>query len=209
MNDEIHQVVRRTRQYWFTDGFVEISLGGIFVILGIYFYLQSALPPDSLILFILQAGFVLVIFGAIFLGKYIVNRLKSRLTFPRTGYVSYQTATKKQRVISVGVALTMTVLITTLFLTTSISMNWIPAITGFVVAILWLISASRVGLVRFYLLAVFSLVMGVGLSLSGLELYPSLSTYYVIIGLSLILSGALALSIYLRQLPASNENNPA
>jgi hypothetical protein len=209
MNDEIDQVVKRTRQYWFTDGFVEISLGGIFIILGIYFYLQSALPPDSLLLFILQAGFVLVIFGAVFMGKYIVNRLKSRLTFPRTGYVAYQPATKKQRMLSVGIALTMAALIAALFLTTPISMNWIPAITGFVVAIVWLISASRVGLVRFYLLAVFSSVMGVGLSLSGLETYLSLSIYYAIIGLSLILSGALALSKYLRQLPAMNENNLA
>jgi hypothetical protein len=208
MNDEIQQVVKRTRQYWFTDGFVEISMGGIFLILALYFYLQSVLPPESLILLILQAGFILVIFGTLFLGKRLVNRLKSRVTFPRSGYVAYQVPSNKQRILSMGIALVIAALIAGLFITTPTSLNWIPAITGFIVAIVWLISGARVGLIRFFVLSVVSMVLGTGLSLSGLETYFSLSIYYAAMGLSLILSGTLTLANYLRQ-PVSMNNDIA
>ncbi|MFC1923666.1 hypothetical protein ACFLY4_10305, partial [Chloroflexota bacterium] len=130
MNDE--HVVQRTRQYWFSDGLVELSVGGTFIILGLYFYIQSILPSGSL---------VLLAIGVIFLSRYVVNKFKSHLTFPRTGYVSYNRATKKQRIVSAGIAIFIAALNIALFLATPLSLNWIPAITGLVVGIIWLISA--------------------------------------------------------------------
>ena len=77
MNDELEHVVQRTRQYWFSDGLVELSVGGTFIILGLYFYIQSILPSESLVLLAIQAGFVFLLFGVIFLSRYVVNKFKS------------------------------------------------------------------------------------------------------------------------------------
>ena len=209
MNDELELVVQRTRQYWFADGLVELSVGGTFIILGLYFYIQSILPSESLVLLAVQAGFVFLLFGVIFLSRYVVNRFKSHLTFPRTGYVSYNRASKKHRIVSAGIAIFIAALNIALFLTTPLSLNWIPAITGLVVGFIWLISAFRVGLLRFYLQSILSLLLGVGLSLARLETYQSLALYYTVMGLVLILSGGLTLIKYLHQNPPLNNESTA
>ena len=209
MNDELEHVVQRTRQYWFADGLVELSVGGTFIILALYFYIQSILPSGSLVLLAIQAAFVFLLFGVIFLSRYVVNKSKSHLTIPRTGYVSYNRASKKQRIVSAGFAIFIAALNIALFLATPLSLNWIPAITGLVVGIIWLISAFRVGLLRFYLQSILSLLLGVGLSLARLETYQSLAIYYAVMGLVLILSGGLTLINYLRQNPPLENDSPA
>lgn len=114
-----------------------------------------------------------------------------------------------QRMLSIGLVLFIVTLIVGLFLTTTIAMNWIPAITGVIVSIIWLISTARVGLIRLYVQSLLSLLLGVGLSLASLETYQSLAVYYAVMGLVLILSGELTLIRYLRQNPPLENNSPA
>lgn len=137
-----------------------------------------------------------------------MKKFKSRLTFPRTGYVSYKRASKKQRIVSASLAIIIVSIIIALLLTTSLSLNWIPAITGLIVGIIWLISAIRVGLIRFYLQSILSLLLGVGLSLARLETYQSLAIYYAVMGTVLLISGGVTLAKYLRQFPTSENDSP-
>ena len=206
MNDNIDYVVQRIRQYWFSDGIVELSVGGLFLILGVYFYLQSTLPTGSFLLVGLQVGLVFLLFGAIFLNRYLVDKLKSRLIFPRTGYVSYMRASKKQRLVSIGIVCIIAAINAALFLTTPLSIYWVPSITGLIVGSLWLISAFRVGLLRFYLQSILAFLLGVILSLSNLEIYLGLALFYAILGCVLVLSGGWTLAAYLRQHPTLEEN---
>lgn len=201
MDKNINQVMRRTRQYWFSDGLVELSVGLLFLVLGIHFYLQSTLPEGSLLLLALQVGFVLLLFGAIFLSRYLVNKFKTRLTTPRTGYVSYKRASRKQRLVSIIIISIIAVLNAAVFLTTPISLNWVPAITGLVVGSLWLISAVRVGLLRFYLQSILAYLLGILLSFSSMEIFLSLALFYGFIGGVLVLSGGWTLVHYLRNNP--------
>ena len=201
MDNNIHQVMQRTRQYWLSDGLVELSVGLLFLVLGIYFFLQSTLPDDSLLLVALQVGFGLLLFGAILLSRYLVNKFKTRLTTPRTGYVSYKGATRKQRLFSIIIVSVIAVLNAALFLATPISLKWVPAITGLVVGSLWLISAARVGILRFYLQSILAYLLGILLSFSSMEIFLSLALFYGIIGGVLILSGGWTLVHYLRNNP--------
>lgn len=209
MNDEPHHILQRIRQYWFSDGLVELSVGSIFIILGLYFYLQTILPSGSMIMFILQASFVLLLLGIIVLSRYLVKVLKTRLTFPRTGYVRYRQATTKQRFLSFSVSLIIASLILVMFATTPLSIQWLPAVTGLIVGIIWLISAVRVGLLRFYLQAAASAILGVALSLLSWEPFQSLAVYYAVMGLVLIMSGGLILSRYLRTSQSIENDSPA
>ena len=209
MNDNIDNVVQRTRQYWFSDGIVELSVGGLFIILGIYFFLQSTLPTGSFLLVGLQVGFVFILVGAIFLSRYLVDKFKSRLTFPRTGYVSYKRASRKQRLVSIGIVCIIAGFNAALFLTTPLSIYWVPAITGLIVGSLWLISAIRVGLLRFFLQSILAFLLGVILSLSNLEIYLGLAFFYGILGSVLVLSGGWTLAAYLRKHPPLDENQQA
>ena len=205
MNDDIDQVIQRTRQYWFSDGIVEISIGLLFLILGLYFYLQSLLAPGSSILILLQVGFVFLLIGSIFVSRFIVTKLKSRFITPRTGYVSYKRASKKQRTLSIAIVCLIAVINTVLFLSTPRSMNWVPAVSGLIVGSLWLISAFRVGLLRFYLQAILAYLMGALLSFTHLDLNQNLALFYGVLGGVLILSGGFTLSKYLRSSPPLKE----
>jgi len=206
MNNDLDNVIQRTRKYWFVDGIVEISVGSLFLILALYFYLQSRLPAGSLLLIGLQVGFVLLLFGGIFLSRYLVNKLKTRLTIPRTGYVSYKRASRKQRLVSIGVVFLIAGFNAVLFLITPISVAWIPAISGLIVGSLWLVSAIRVGLLRFYLQSILAYMLGVILSLLSFEIYLGLALFYGILGCVLVLSGGWTLAVYLRQHPALDQN---
>jgi hypothetical protein len=206
MKNNLEQITKRTRQYWFSDGFVEIVNGVIFLLLGVYFYVQYSLPSGSLWLFLLQAGFVILLIGAIFLGGRLVNILKTRFTYPRTGYIGFRTPPKANRWISAGLALLMVILLLALFNATPISLNWLPATTGFIIAAFWLISAARVRVLRFYFLAVMSMILGAGLSFAHIGVLQGIAAYYSGMGLILIGSGGLTLAKYLRQSPEIDEN---
>ena len=203
------KVIQKTRQYWFSDGIVEISIGALFLILGLYFYLQFLLPTGSLLLIGLQVGFVFLLVGAIYLSRSLVNKLKSRLTIPRTGYVSYKRASRTQRLVSIGIVCFIAGINVVLFLTSPLSLNWVPAITGLIVGSLWLISAFRVGLLRFYLQAILAYLLGVILSMSNLDIYLGLALFYGILGCVLLLSGGWTLAAYLHHHPPLEEGQQA
>ncbi|UCE00640.1 MAG: hypothetical protein JSV42_07975, partial [Chloroflexota bacterium] len=79
------------------------------------------------------------------------------------------------------------------------------ATTGLIVGFVWLISAARVGLLRFYLQSIVSFLLGIGLSLSGMDTYPSLAVYYAGMGLILLISGCVILVRYLHDFPTEGD----
>ncbi len=88
--NEIRDMEKRTRRYFYDDGFVEIAVGILFLLLGGYFYASVALPAASSVKSWLDASLVLVIAAGVFLVGWLVRFLKHRITYPRTGYVAYK-----------------------------------------------------------------------------------------------------------------------
>jgi hypothetical protein len=123
--------------------------------------------------------------------------------------VSYKRASRKQRLVSIGIVCIIAGFNAALFLTTPLSIYWVPAITGLIVGSLWLISAIRVGLLRFFLQSILAFLLGVILSLSNLEIYLGLAFFYGILGSVLVLSGGWTLAAYLRKYPSLDENQQA
>ena len=93
--DDMQQVERRVKRYWYTDGIAEISSGGMFLLLGLYFGVQGYFGETSLVSIILQVSMVLLMVGGIFGVRWLVNTLKTRLTYPRTGFVEYRVNEKE------------------------------------------------------------------------------------------------------------------
>jgi len=59
----------------------------MFFLLGLYFGVQGYLGENSLVSVILQISLTLIMIGGAFGVRWVVNILKARLTYPRTGYV--------------------------------------------------------------------------------------------------------------------------
>ena len=208
MQKDIVDVEQRVKRYWYTDGIGELIGGGMFLLMGVYFALQEFLGQDSLVSGILQASLILVMIGGMFIGRRLINALKARVTYPRTGYVEYQVdegAIKSRRIWVMLLAFAISAL-TMVFVRLFQFFDSIVAITGVAVGlILVILRAKSARLTRFYVLGAVSVLLGVGLSVSGHPNAYSLGLFYVLMGLGFMISGGLTLRRYLEENPLPAE----
>jgi hypothetical protein len=198
MSNDFSKIQQSTFRYWYIDGLYEISFGGISLLLSGYFYIQSRLIEKSLLYQVLNLGLVILIVGGGFLANKLVIYIKERLTYPRTGYITYHPKPGKSRWVGMVVGAVMAALIAWMFTRRPGSLVWMPAATGVLIGGVWLMLGLRVDLLRFYILAAASIVIGLGLSLTESGDLFGLSAYYGLTGLVLIFAGGCTLYQYLR-----------
>lgn len=211
MQNNFSDVEQRVKRYWYTDGIGELIGGGMFILLGIYFGLQEFLGQDSMLGGILQVSLILVMIGGMAIGRRLVSTLKTRLTYPRTGYVEYQVDEHKIKSRQIWVAILAFTIsaLTMIFIRLFQSFDSIVAVTGIAVGlILIILRAKASGLSRFYILGVISVLLGLTLSVSRLPNGYSLGLFYGLMGVCFIISGGLTLRRYLEEnpLPAEQQN---
>ena len=202
MND-LNKTIRRTQQYWFEDGLVELLLGLLFLVLSGLFWWQVVTDSEYGALIGGIAMPFIIILGAILLGV-TLRWLKQRLVYPRTGYVTYAKPTNKQRGLSgllgliIGAAMAVT--ITQLELA-EMATAFIGVGVGFALFML----GNRVGLLRFHLLAVW--VVAVGVVIAFLVVDENVASTYALglIGLGLMFSGAIGFWRYWQNSEPGND----
>lgn len=211
MKDPIQQAQQRALQYSFVDGSMEFFLGGLCLLLGLYFYAHASLSQESLLFNLLDAGLVLLIIGGVYLARPLLRRFKERITYPRSGYVAYRREYGLKRglrmVLSGGVGMLVSLMMTLLFTNARLGAIWMPVITGMVFSLVLLIFAYRSGLLRMYLLALAAAAIGGGLMYANLDEMQGLAAFYSLMAAALLLSGGLTLWRYLRSTPLAEEQD--
>jgi hypothetical protein len=208
--DEMKQVEQRVRRYWYTDGIAELASGGMFFLLGLYFGVLGYFEEGSLVSVILQVSMVLLMVGGAFGVRWLVNSLKSRLTYPRTGFVEYRVNEKDAKVRRyVVIAVAMLVAIASLVLVDYIrSLESMVLVTGVLVGIIFItLRGKSSGLRRFYVLGGLAIVLGISLAYSGLPQVYTLALFYGLLGVAILISGGLVLQRYLAENPVISEND--
>jgi len=208
--NDMKQVEQRVRRYWYTDGIAELVSGGMFLLLGLYFGILGYFEEGSLVSVILQVSMVLVFIGGAFVVRWLVTKLKSRLTYPRTGYVEYRVKdnnTRKRRLLIVISAIVISV-------GTMVLVNYVGELqsmvlfTGLLVGAIFIAVRGRSsGLKRFYVLGGLAIFLGVILAWSGLTEIYTLSLFYGLLGIAIMLSGGLVLRRYLADNPSRLGNS--
>lgn len=203
---EFAQVEKRIKSLWYRDGIGELAAGLVLVLLGAYFAIGQYVGPQSPINTILEPSLVLVLLGLFALGRWVVEALKTRLVYPRTGFVEYhadepRTPNRILAAVAAGLLAAAFVLISTRLAT----LQAVPALTGLlggVVLVLWQFKLSGTG--RFLLLAVLSLALELILGASSLPEAYAIALYYALMGLALLVSGGLVLGHFVRHNPIRN-----
>ena len=208
MKTNLSDVEQRVNRYWYTDGLGELIGGSMFLLLGLYFAIQDFLGPESPLSAMLQASLALLLIGGAFASRRLINALKTRITYPRTGYVEYRVNQKEagsKRVLAFILAFTVAALAVA-FVGIFKSFNSMVAVTGFIVGmILVLLRAKSSGLMRFYFLGALSAVLGLAISTRGFSEGYALGLYYALMGVCFLISGGLTLAHYLRENPLPAE----
>ncbi|MGB7874957.1 MAG: hypothetical protein WBL25_11290 [Anaerolineales bacterium] len=208
-NYDMKQVEKRVKRYWYTDGIAELASGGMFLLLGLYFGVLGYFEEGSLVSVILQVSMVLVMVGGAFGVRWLVNTLKSRLTYPRTGYVEYRVNEKDAKMRRyVVMAVAMSFAIASIVLIDFIrGLESMVLFTGVIVGVIFIaLRGKSSGLKRFYLLGGLSIVLGITLAFSKLSQVYSLSLFYGLLGIGILISGALVMRQYLDENPLRSEH---
>lgn len=204
MDQNFHAIQQRVRRYWFKDGIGEMMVGGLFLLLALYFAGHRWLPSDTNAPLYLDGSLVLVLVVGIFFTRRLIGIFKTNITYPRTGYVEYypgKADTIPARIFIFLSALGFGLLLVVIGRYVG-SFKWLPAFLGILLSVILVIIRTRaIDLNRFYYLAAASTVLGVAASLSGLPAYYSTSLYYALFGFVLIFFGGKALAKYLHENP--------
>ncbi|MGB9799790.1 MAG: hypothetical protein ACPLUL_06830 [Thermanaerothrix sp.] len=195
----LNEWLRRPQRYWYADGLAEMAVGGIFLLVALTSLAAGLLPPgpwQNLTPAILQA---LVIIGGVLGARVLVRTLKERITYPRTGWVTYRRPSSGRRwlltstsfILATGLAL----LIITLGKT--VGQRWLPLVSGFLIAFATA-AGWRLRLARLLILALYILGVGIGLTLLAPPDPFDAVLFFGLVGLGWLTSGGSALWTYLR-----------
>jgi hypothetical protein len=199
MNNPINQAANRARRYWYVDGLNEAAFGGLCFLLGVYFQVQDGLRITSLIRQILEAGLVLLIVAMVLLLNKLVNFLKERITYPRSGYVSYRRPNTIRRLATGLLAAAIASVLSAVLMIAPPGLDWMAGLTGLALAAVWLFLAWRFQLSRFLALSLVSLGGGIFLALMQPDGVAGVAAMYFLEGAALLVSGGITFWAYLRK----------
>ena len=202
MKNDIDKVIQRTHRYWYEDGLAEIASGCMFAVCGLFLLMIRVARPGSPLACIMAVGLTsLVAFGGLAVSR-AVKAVKNRVTYPRTGYVSYRHPGSSGRpwIIGAGVGIALAVL--GVVLSKANAPPWLGSmamVQGLILGAVLLYIGHRLGLARFYILAFLSALSGVVVSLRGFDDALGGAAHFGGMGLVLIASGLFTLRTYLSQ----------
>ncbi len=198
MRDHLKKAQQRATQYWFVDGLVELGGGVIGLLLSAAFVMGPAAFRSrwSVPVFFLAA--LAVTMGL----RWVIQRIKERDTYPYTGYVAPLSGWENKRTVAATLLFTLLLLAVNLYLTLRApqSLLWSPAAGGLAFALVFAWTAYLAAPPRFYFLALFCLLAGGALAISGLGYLPSMGILCGLIGLVLVAFGGLTRRAYLRHI---------
>ncbi|MGD1002835.1 MAG: hypothetical protein ABSA67_19265 [Candidatus Brocadiia bacterium] len=204
---DVEKVMNRTVRHSLEDGIGEMLFGVTFILVGLVIFGEATLKPPFPHFWTI--AFVLVVWAAILLSRWLVPALKKRLVFPRTGYVVSRKPSGRLLWLVLSVAAILGGLggFVAAFIShvNPAARAWIPVILGIEVGGWLLFMGFRFEMKRYLLLAGFSLLAGIAGSLTGTGADRGSAVYMAAMGLALAVSGALALRANLRQAPGPEE----
>ena len=190
MDVQIDTALKRARGYWFIDGFTEMAVGGLFVILAGILLFSGFVPQASF------PGWFLSVTSEIAIAKLIgilvailiLWWLKDHFTYLRTGFVRGKRVTATQVIVilrnvilflflPILVLLAASLLIASARNVLASMPAWFPVGLGLIWGGMYLLAGEWMGLHRFRLLAVMMVLTGIAIGVwqftIGLPAFPA------------------------------------
>lgn len=146
---------------------------------------------------------------AMLLFRPVLNAMRRRFTYPRTGYVKLVEDKPKDAI--AGIALTTLIVIAALAVAFilfadvgdfGLWLKWVPLWAGVVLAIMFISLADKSGITRYYIFALWSLVYGLVMSILNFEpIETGTLLYFLAMGALLTPSGLVLFLRFLRKYP--------
>lgn len=178
------------------DGLMEMLLGIYFLLTGI------VIQADMSALFILFMVFI----------PALVKRMKEWFTYPRIGYVKFPEHEKSMgrriaaALIGAVLALAMVIFLASEGEKTQMLYRWVPLLPALILAAGLTVTAQRTGFARYYVMAVFALVVGFIIPFVDLpNKMDTIAFYLLVVGPVFLVWGAAIFFNFLRTYPIRAE----
>lgn len=197
MSNIVEEITRRTYRYYYEDGLVEIAVGAMFLFLGLALLLFEWVLLDSSWGWLMGIALPVLTLSAVFGVKRLIVSLKARVTYPRTGAVTYRDQPGSGRWLLLAAVFLLVVAgfffpedtVTTAFM------------AGGLLAVILLYMGGRVSLARMQAAAIVPIAAGVFSGFTRMGDIPGTALVFGLTGAELLLFGAVALVRYLRENP--------
>jgi hypothetical protein len=210
MDNKIQETQKRLTKYDYVDGTPDLAFGGLCLLMTISYAIFAAFPGLSNSTF--SAIIVWVVFcGGGFLIGWLPQRLKERVTYPRTGYVAYRRQGRPIKTwvrwtIWIGVPLLSVILLAIGFLNrskfpaqsqdTALYLN--PGLMGFFFSGIFAFIGWKIALPRYYVTAAAVFLISAVFLVRGTTGNLGLALLSGAMSLILFTSGGVTLWKYLR-----------
>jgi hypothetical protein len=208
-NKTINETIKRTKSYWYVDGFSEIGVGLLLIVIILYNEFVSRLQGNTLQIVLLTVGLPLMIFLGSRGINWVVKKLKTAITYPRTGYVTYQRKSgsrRWQRVLKTAFIGAIAGALTSL-LSGALPEIFLYGFVTLMLTLVYIYIGYMVGVPRFYFIAGGTVLLALALIFTGVNEDIFLLDFFIGQGTLWIISGLVALGKYLAstQPPAGQE----
>jgi hypothetical protein len=197
MNEKFLNVQKKAIQYWFIDGLAELAAGLVGFFLAVLFWVWQQVFIWKWSLPVLLVAAFAVSFGL----RLIIQHIKARSTYPRTGYVSPFSGLESKWSVLILVVFSFFLVGMNYFLSTkgSQGLMWSPGLAGFIFMFIFGWTGIMTKIKRFFILATICLLIGLILVLLEMDYFQGVSILTGIVGLVLLVQGYLVRKTYLNQ----------
>lgn len=202
---QIDQTMKQTQRYWYEDGFQDMAFGGFVLAIALLFILQALTPLGSPLWLLWGIGVPVVVIGGSFIAGQVIKKLKERVTYPRTGYVTYIKPRGKSRWSRLALILIISAGVSAVIIFAENHWLNVSVILGLVYMATFSFLAYRFEIARYALLALWCLTLGLALAPLALSLQLSGAIYHIGAGAAMVLAGWLTWRRYDQNAPKPQE----
>lgn len=197
---DIEKIIRNTRKYWYVDGLSEIAGGLVIFLTGLTYWLVYSMAESSAKNFLLiLAPPVVILLGASQVRK-ILPQLKEKLTYPRSGYLTFKKPNRNirmKRAVFAGL-IAATISASVVMALYGLPQRFIPLFSSFLLTLFSIYIGYQVAVPRFYWIALLILLLGGIISWINPPGALPFTLLFSGMGIIWMISGLITLFLYLR-----------
>lgn len=205
---KIENIIRNTRKYWYVDGLSEIAGGLVIFAAGLTYWLVSTLENTSIKAILLMiAQPAVIIIGSLIVQR-ILPKLKERLTYPRTGYLTFRKPPRNRRfkrALIVGLIAALVGALVTM-VSNKLPDNYLPLLSSVFLLIFSIYIGYQTAVPRFYLIGFLMVLLGVVISFVPFGNGLPYTLFFSGVGIIWIISGVITLIGYLKKTSPQTED---
>lgn len=204
---KIESIIRNTRKYWYIDGLSEIAGGLIIFSAGLTYWLVSTLENTGIKAILLMVAQPAVIIIGSLIAQRILPKIKERLTYPRTGYLTFRKPPRNRRfkrALFIGLIGGLVGALVTM-ISSTLPDSYLPLLSSVFLLIFSIYIAYQTAVPRFYLVGLLMVLLGAAISFLPFENALPYTLFFCGIGIIWIISGVITLILYLRKTSPQTE----